>query len=119
MTARPRLAWSEAGASPMIAPTTLAVAAIFRAVKMYGSADGTRSFHRIDQALEAYECMSSSARGSGESSPRSVFTVTGKNVRYAAMTETLTQSGGGEPPMVTLPSPLTTIGPSARNGIGC
>ena len=83
----------------MIAPTTLAVAAIFSAVKMYGSADGTRSFHSVVQLRAAYECMSSSARGSGESSPRIVFTVTGKNVRYAAMTETRTQSGGGDPPM--------------------
>ncbi len=35
------------------------------------------------------------------------------------MTETRTQSGGGDPPMLTLPSPRTTIGASARIGIVC
>ena len=103
----------------MIAPTTLAVAAIFSAVKMYGSADGTRSFQRIVHPRAAYECMSSSAQGSADWSPRRVLTVTGKNVRYAAITETRTQSGGGPPPIETLPSPRTTIGASARMGIVC
>ena len=53
MIAPPRPSWIEAGASPMIAPTTLAVAAIFNAVKMYGSADGTRSFHSVVQLRAA------------------------------------------------------------------
>ena len=43
--------------------------------------------------------------------------VTGKNVRYAAMTDTRIQSGGGDPPTETLPRPRTTIGASARIGI--
>src|SRR5215510_12254503 len=103
----------------MIAPTTLAVAAILRAVKMYGSAAGTRSFHRTVQPRAAYECMSSSAVGSTDRRPLIVFIVTGKNVRYAAMTETRIQSGGGDPLTETLPSPRTTIGARARMGIVC
>ena len=62
---------------------------------MYGSAEGTRSFHRIVHARAAYECMSSSAQGSADRSPRRVLTVTGKKVRYAAITATRAQSGGG------------------------
>ncbi len=54
----------------MIAPTTLAVAAILNAVKRYGSADGTRSFQKIVQLRAAYDCMSSTAQGSAERSPR-------------------------------------------------
>src|SRR5712692_4320523 len=100
MIAPPSPCWIDAGASPMIAPTTLAVAAILSAVKMNGNADGTRSFHRIVQRRAEYECMSSSAHGSADCRPRSVLTVTGKNVRYAAMTDTRTQSGGADPPML-------------------
>src|SRR6266545_1584207 len=88
MIAPPSPSGIDDGASPMIAPTTLAVAATLKAEKRYGSADGTRSFQRTSQRLAAYECMSSSARGSADCRPRSVFTVTGKNVRYAAITAT-------------------------------
>ena len=48
-----------------------------------------------------------------------MLTVTGKKVRYAAITDTRTQSGGGSPPIETLPSPRTTIGASARMGMVC
>ena len=65
----------------MIAPTTLAGAAILSAVKMNGSAAGTRSFQSTLQLLAAYDRMSSSARGSTDVRPRSVLIVTGKNVR--------------------------------------
>lgn len=63
--------------------------------------------------------MSSTAAGSADRSPRTVFTVTGKNVRYAAMTATRIQSFGVHPAMLTLPSPTTTIGASARIGMVC
>ena len=65
----------------MIAPTTPAVAAIFRAVKRNGNEAGTRSFQRISRRLAAYERISSTARGSADCSPRSVLIVTGKKVR--------------------------------------
>src|SRR5919204_5280996 len=97
MIAPPRPFGIDDGASPMIAPTTLAVAETLKAAKRYGSAAGTRSFQRIAQLLAAYECISSSARGSAECRPRSVFTVTGKKVRYAAMTATRSQSTGVQP----------------------
>src|SRR5436189_5991034 len=80
--------WMEDGSSPMIAPTTLAGAAIFRAVNRNGSEAGTRSFHRTDHFDAAYELISSWARGSADRRPRSVLIVTGKNVRYAGMTAT-------------------------------
>src|SRR5437764_420640 len=66
----PRPSWIEDGSSPMIAPTTLAVAETFSAAKMYGSAAGTRSFQRMRQLPAAYERMSSSARRSAECRPR-------------------------------------------------
>ena len=65
----------------MIAPTTLAVAAILRAEKTYGSDVGTRSFQSTAQRLAAYVRISSSARGSADCRPRSVLITTGKNVR--------------------------------------
>ncbi len=65
----------------MIAPTTLAVAETLSAVKRNGSDAGTFTFQRIAHVLEAYERISSSARGSAESRPRSVLIVTGKKVR--------------------------------------
>ena len=48
--APPRPSWIDAGSSPMIAPTTLAVAAILKAANRYGSDDGTRSFQSTDQS---------------------------------------------------------------------
>ena len=79
--APPRPSWIPEGSSPTIAPTTLAVAEIFRAEKRYGSDAGTRSFQRIAERLAAYERISSSARGSADWSPRSALIVTGKKVR--------------------------------------
>src|SRR5579864_1713154 len=84
----PRPDWIEDGASPMIAPTMLAVAETLSAEKMYGNAAGTRSFQSTALRPAAYERISSSARRSVDCSPRSVLIETGKNVRYAAITDT-------------------------------
>src|SRR5215207_1755348 len=107
--APPSPSWIDDGSSPTIAPTTLAVAETLNAEKRYGSDAGTLSFQRIDQRDAAYERISSSARGSAESSPRSVLIVTGKNVRYAAMTATENHDGSPREPVQT-----TTIGAIAR-----
>src|ERR671914_198170 len=93
MIAPPRPSWIDDGSSPMIAPTTLAVAEILNAANRYGSDAGTFTFQRTAHRLAAYERISSSARGSAASRPRSVLIVTGKNVRYAAITATENQSG--------------------------
>src|SRR5436305_15307328 len=98
----------------MIAPMTLAVAEILRAVKMYGTDDGTRRPHSTRQRLAAYECMSSTARGSTECRPRSVLIATGQNVRYAARIATAFQ-----PWIPFEPRPTTTIGAIARIGTVC
>ena len=98
----------------MIAPTTLAVAATFSAEKTYGSEAGNFSFQSVAQRDAAYERISSSARGSRASRPRSVLIVTGKKVRYAAITATGIQTGSPLPP-----SQITTIGAIARIGIVC
>src|SRR5262245_46804964 len=95
----------------MIAPITLAVAEILSAEKTNGSEAGTRRRQRIFQRPAAYECISSSARGSTAWRPRSVLIATGKNVRYAAITATETH---GVTPFV--PSPTTTIGAIASSG---
>src|SRR3954447_24101267 len=94
----------------MIAPTTLAVALILSALNRYGSDDGTRSLHSTCQFEAAYERMSSCARGSTACSPRNVLIVTGKNVRYAAITATDCQPAFSQ---------TTTIGATARIGIVC
>ena len=65
----------------MIAPTTLVVAEIFKAVKMDGTAVGRRSFHNIVHREAAYERIRSSAPWSGERKPRKVLIVTGKKAR--------------------------------------
>jgi hypothetical protein len=96
----------------MIAPTTQAVAEILKAVNRYGREAGSRSFQRIWSVLEAYERVSSSARGSTDVRPRRVLIATGKNVRNAAMIETENQSGKPLPP-----NQMTTIGATARIGI--
>src|SRR5919109_2208030 len=93
------------GSSLMIAPTTLAVADTLSAAKRNGSEAGTRSFQRIVRRLAAYERISSSARGSADWRPRSALMVTGKKVRYAAITATENQAG-----TFRLPSQTTTIG---------
>ena len=46
MIAPPSPFWIDDGSSPMIAPTTLAVAATLNAEKRYGSDAGTRSFQK-------------------------------------------------------------------------
>ncbi len=81
MIAPPSPSWRPDGSSPMIAPTTLAVAASRSAEKTYGSEEGTRSFQSTSQRLAAYVRISSSARGSADWRPRSVLIATGKNVR--------------------------------------
>src|SRR5580765_7120250 len=91
MIAPPRPDWRPDGSSPMIAPTTLAVAASFSAAKTYGSDAGTRSFHSTAQRPAAYVRINSSARASADWSPRSVLISTGKNVRYDAITATAPQ----------------------------
>ena len=101
----PSPSWIDDGSSPMTAPTTHAVAATLNAEKRYGSAAGTRSFQKTDHSRAAYDCMSSTAAGSADRSPRTVFTVTGKNVRYAAMTATRIQSFGVQPAMLDVPEP--------------
>src|SRR5688572_8083057 len=98
----------------MIAPTTLAVAETLSAENRYGNEAGTFSFQRIDHRLAAYERISSSARRSAESKPRSVLIVTGKNVRYAAMTATENHAGKPREPIQT-----TTMGAIARIGTVC
>src|SRR5215217_3504098 len=101
----------------MIAPTTDAVAATRRAEKRYGIDVGTRSFQRMSQRLPAYERMSSSARGSADWRPRRVLIVTGKNVRYAAITATAPQpeSDCGSFGLTH----TTTMGAMARIGTVC
>src|SRR5947208_4961515 len=98
----------------MIAPITLAVAEIFSAENTNGIDAGTRSRHSTFDRPAAYDRISSTARGSGESRPRSVLIATGKNVRYAAITATPTH---GWTPFV--PSPTTTIGAIASSGTVC
>src|SRR5262245_65007726 len=104
----------DAGAAPMIAPSTLAVAEILSAVKMNGSAAGTRKRQRMLQELAAYDSISWTARGSGDLRPRRVLIVTGKKVRYAAITATDCQ-----PCTPFEPRPITTIGAIARIGTVC
>src|SRR5690348_14916415 len=101
----------------MIAPTTLAVADTFSAAKIYGSADGKRNFQRMRQLPAAYERINSSARRSAECSPRIVLIVTGKNVRYAAITATAPQSW--KRPGSFGFSQTTTIGATTRIGTVC
>ena len=62
----------------MIAPTTLAGAAILSAAKMNGSAAWKRSLQSTVHRPAAYERMSSSLRGSTDVSPRMVLIVTGR-----------------------------------------
>src|SRR5581483_6257458 len=114
MIAPPRPSWRPDGSSPMIAPTTLAVAASRSAEKTYGSEVGTRSFQSTVQRLAAYVRISSSARGSADCSPRSVLIATGKNVRYVAITATAPQPCSG-PGSFGL-TQITTIGAIARIG---
>ena len=79
--APPRPSWIDAGVSPMIAPITAAVAEILSAVKRYGIEAGTRRRQRMLQRLDAYDSISSNARGSADWRPRSALIATGKKVR--------------------------------------
>src|SRR6188472_3294692 len=108
MIARPRPSGMPPGPSPMITPTMDAVAAILSAVNRYGSEAGRRTFRYVDHADAAYDRMSSSERGSGERRPRIIAIVTGKNVRYVAMTTT---------EMTVGPNANTIIGARATIGI--
>ena len=63
---------------------------------------------RSPSAPAAYERISSSARGSGARRPRIIAIVTGKNVRYVAMTTTEITFG---------PKAKTIIGARATIGI--
>src|SRR5437016_2127317 len=107
----------------MIAPTTLAVAAILKAAKRYGAAAGKRTFRSTSRDDDAYERMSSRARGSGERSPRSPAMVTGKKVRYAEMTATASHpprnqiTTTGAIAMIGTVCEATTYGTSARSSI--
>src|SRR6516164_11794420 len=98
----------------MIAPTIASGAAMRNAENRYGSDVGACSFQRMLQRLAAYERISSTARGSADCRPRSALIVTGKKVRYAASTDTASQSW-----MPFDPRPTTTIGAIASNGIVC
>src|SRR5690242_13154463 len=111
----------------MIAPTTLAVAAIFSAEKRNGIEAGTRSFQSTDQRLAAYERIRSIACGSADCTPRSELIVTGKNVRYAAITDTRTHAARCEESSVTpaqpsqpnqarFPRPTTIMGEMTISG---
>ena len=70
--------------------------------------------HSVLSSEAAYERMSSSLRGSVESSPRRVLIATGKNVRKALITATGIHTGSPWPP-----SQITTIGAIARIGTVC
>src|SRR5438067_5410952 len=94
----------------MIAPTTLAVAATLNAAKRYGAAAGSLTLTRTSEDDDAYERISSRARGSGERRPRKPAIVTGKKVRYAEMTATASQ-----PPR----NQITTTGAIAMIGTVC
>src|SRR5712692_6243936 len=69
--------------SATIAPISESVALTLSAVKMYGSAFGTRTFAKIAISPAAYERMSSSDAGSMSVRPRSVLIMIGKNTRTA------------------------------------
>src|SRR5256885_13303775 len=84
------------------------VALTFRAVKMYGSAFGTRTFAKIASSLAAYERMSSSDAWSTRVSPRSVLIMIGKNTRTA--TTIIFESG------FRIPNQLFMIGANAMIG---
>src|SRR2546421_8586631 len=108
----------------MIAPTTLAVAATLNEAKRYGAAAGSLTLSRTSRDDDAYERMSSSARGSGERRPRRPAIVTGKNVRYAEMTATASHpprnqmTTTGAIAMIGTVWEATTYGTSARSSSG-
>src|SRR4051794_22246227 len=102
----------------MIAPTMLAVAAIFSALNRYGSAVGKRSFQRIVHGVAAYERMSSSDRWSAACRPRSVAIATGKKVRYEAITATAIHGVTWKVELGFV-NQMTTIGAIARIGTVC
>ena len=78
---------------------------------MYGSAAGTRNFHKTSFGVAAYNLMSSTAVGGGERSPRDVLIVTGKNVRYVAIIDATIYAGRS-----SCRPHITTMGARARIG---
>src|SRR5258706_2227182 len=71
--------------SPTMAPIIARTLATFNAVKTKGSAVGTRTRRQIASSDAAYERISSIWRGLALWSPRSVFTITGRKQRTAAI----------------------------------
>jgi len=96
--------------SATIAPMSDRVALTLKAVKMYGSAFGTRTLAKIAISLAAYERMSSSDAGSTRVRPRSVLIMIGKNTRIA--TTIIFESG------FRIPNQLFMIGAKAMIGTG-
>src|SRR4029078_1151381 len=121
MISRPRPSEIPPGPSPMIAPTIPAVAEIFSAVKRYGSEAGRWRFQENLEVVAAYDRISSIARGSNERRPRIIAIVTGKNVRYVAMTTTevtfapKAKTINGARAMIGMVWLATTYGTSARS----
>src|SRR2546423_12146486 len=93
-----------------MAPTTLTVAEIRSAVNRYGKAAGKRNRQKTWRGLAASARIRASASGSTARRPRSMLIVTGKNVRYAAITAFETHE---------VPSHTTTMGAIARIGTVC
>ena len=79
------------GSSPMIAPTTHAVAATRKRREQERQRRPGRAASRARPTLRGVRAHQLDARGSADCSPRSVLIVTGKNVRYAAITATAPQ----------------------------
>jgi len=75
--------WDQVAAHATIAPISESVALTLNAVKMYGSAFGTRTFAKMASSLAAYDRMSSRDAWSTSVSPRSVLIMIGKNTRTA------------------------------------
>ena len=104
----PRTDWAPPKYSATIAPMSDSVALTFTAVKMYGSAFGTRTLAKTARSLAAYERMSSSEVWSTSVSPRSVLIMMGKNTSTA--TTIIFESG------FRMPNQLFMIGANAMIG---
>src|SRR2546428_531300 len=104
----PRTDWAPPKYSATIAPMSDSVALTFTAVKMYGSAFGTRTLAKTARSLAAYERMSSSEVWSTSVSPRSVLIMMGKKTSTA--TTIIFESG------FRMPNQLFMIGANAMIG---
>src|SRR5581483_337713 len=71
--------------SATIAPIMLRVVATLSALKMKGSAVGSRTLRKISNSLAAYERINSSAEASAEVRPRTVLIMVGKKVRMTTI----------------------------------